>query len=171
MSRRPVRNREVAQDRLPGSSQFITMIRKCINCSGVLKTRHQKKFCSSSCQQKQRRKIFIANWKRGEVSGTIGISVRVTSAHIRNYLLETSSEKCALCEWQVRNPLTGRVPLEVDHIDGDAENNIESNLRLLCPNCHSLTPHFRNLNKGHSRKWRMNKYIKNGLSSQTSIIY
>ena len=57
--------------------------------------------------------------------------------------------------------MTGHVPLEIDHIDGDAENNIETNLRVLCPNCHSLTPHFRNLNKGKGRKWRMKKYIKN----------
>jgi len=34
--------------------------------------------------------------------------------------------------------------LEIDHIDGDRENNVLTNLRFLCPNCHSLTPTFRN---------------------------
>lgn len=29
--------------------------------------------------------------------------------------------------------------LHVDHIDGDAANNLKDNLRLLCPNCHSQT--------------------------------
>ncbi len=58
-----------------------------------------------------------------------------------------------------KNPVTGKVPLEIDHIDGDSENNKEENLRLICPNCHSLTPSFRNLNKGKGRAWRI-KYLK-----------
>lgn len=32
--------------------------------------------------------------------------------------------------------------LQVDHIDGDNTNNDISNLRFLCPNCHSQTPTF-----------------------------
>lgn len=45
---------------------------------------------------------------------------------------------CALCPiatmWQGK-PLS----LHVDHIDGDRENNLLSNLRFLCPNCHTQT--------------------------------
>lgn len=58
------------------------------------------------------------------------------------------------CGWNQRHSITHRIPLEIDHIDGNANNNNEDNLRLLCPNCHSLTPHFRNLNRGHGRAWR-----------------
>lgn len=57
--------------------------------------------------------------------------------------------------------MTGNVPLEIDHVDGDASNNLESNIRLLCPNCHALTSNFKNLNRGRGRKWRREKYIKN----------
>ena len=49
---------------------------------------------------------------------------------------------------------TNVVPIEVDHKDGNVDNNSEENLRLLCPNCHALTPNFRNLNKGRGRSWR-----------------
>ncbi|MGV8961879.1 MAG: HNH endonuclease signature motif containing protein [Candidatus Saccharimonadaceae bacterium] len=36
----------------------------------------------------------------------------------------------------------------MDHIDGDSQNNTEINLRLICPNCHSLTESYRGANKG-----------------------
>lgn len=42
---------------------------------------------------------------------------------------------CGISEWQGK-PLT----LELDHIDGNNQNNGRENLRILCPNCHSQTP-------------------------------
>ena len=38
--------------------------------------------------------------------------------------------------------------LHVDHIDGDHHNNLESNLRFLCPNCHSQTENFSGKSRG-----------------------
>ena len=35
------------------------------------------------------------------------------------------------------------IPLELDHINGDNGDNRLENLRLLCPNCHALTPTYR----------------------------
>jgi ssDNA-binding Zn-finger/Zn-ribbon topoisomerase 1 len=29
------------------------------------------------------------------------------------------------------------IVLEIDHIDGNSENNSPENLRFICPNCHS----------------------------------
>ena len=34
------------------------------------------------------------------------------------------------------------INLQLDHIDGDPTNHVESNLRWLCPNCHSQTLTF-----------------------------
>ena len=93
----------------------------------------------------------------GIKNGEIGIRTKAISGHLRRYLLEKYKEKCSSCGWSKKHSVTGVAPLEIDHIDGNAENNSEENLRLLCPNCHSLTPHFRNLNKGNGRAWRLKK--------------
>jgi len=36
----------------------------------------------------------------------------------------------------------------MDHIDGNTENNAKENLRLLCCNCHALTPTYKGKNIG-----------------------
>jgi DNA-directed RNA polymerase subunit L len=146
------------------------MIRKCIGCGVVLTQRHKIKYCSNKCHCRYKYEQFIEDWKNGLKSGTIGINVRTISGHLRRYLAEKYGEHCSECKWDKRHPITGRVTLEIDHIDGNAENNLESNLRLMCPNCHSLTPYFRNLNKGNGRKWRIEKYRKDAsVNSPNSI--
>lgn len=118
------------------------------------------RYCSNKCQADHKYRAYIENWKQGKVSGTRGINTKNISNHLRRYLSETRHNACSMCSWGEVNPATGRVPLEIDHIDGNSENNSESNLRLLCPNCHAMTPHFRNLNKGNGRSWRRARYVK-----------
>lgn len=114
------------------------------------KARRSYVYCSNVCQWRYQYKKYIERWKSGKVVKTKNIS-----GYLKRFLIETFGEKCSLCGWNEKNPLTHRVPIEVDHIDGDADNNRENNLRLVCPNCHSLTPNFRNLNKGKGREWRL----------------
>jgi len=73
---------------------------------------------------------------------------------LRRYLLQSCSERCQRCGWSERNPYSGNSTLELEHIDGDWTNSHPSNLILLCPNCHSLTPTFRGLNRGRGRPGR-----------------
>jgi len=136
-------------------------MKKCTRCGIIFTERHQIKFCSNRCQIDYQHKRWVERWKKGEVNGNIGITVRNVSAHLKKYLEEKFGNKCFVCGWNKKHPVTSVVPLEIDHIDGNAENNSEVNLRLLCPNCHALTPFYKNLNKGNGRKWRMDKYIKN----------
>lgn len=56
--------------------------------------------------------------------------------------------KCELCGWSEISQ-DGRIPVELDHINGDNTDNRIENLRILCPNCHSLQPTHRGRNIGH----------------------
>ena len=53
--------------------------------------------------------------------------------------------KCEDCGWAIKTE-DGRLPLELDHINGDRHDNRIENLRILCPNCHSLKPTHRGRN-------------------------
>ncbi len=55
--------------------------------------------------------------------------------------------KCEECGW-ARYSESGHLPLELDHINGDSHDNRIKNLRVLCPNCHSLKPTHRGRNMG-----------------------
>jgi hypothetical protein len=54
--------------------------------------------------------------------------------------------KCELCGW-AKMSLDGRIPVELDHINGDRYDNRIENLRILCPNCHSLQATHRGMNQ------------------------
>lgn len=65
----------------------------------------------------------------------------VSRTTIKNRLIAERGHECERChrtEW-FDIPIT----LEVDHINGDTDENDFSNLKLLCPNCHSQTPTWR----------------------------
>jgi hypothetical protein len=47
---------------------------------------------------------------------------------------KNNCEVCGINEWN-NKPIS----LQLDHIDGNSHNHILSNLRLICPNCHSQT--------------------------------
>ena len=110
------------------------------------------KFCNTHCYTEYRYQEKLAKWKAGLDNGMRGATA--LKHFIRRYLFEKYHSSCARCGWHEINPVTGKSPLEVEHIDGNHENNCEENLILLCPNCHSLTPTYKSLNKGHGRNRR-----------------
>ncbi len=117
-------------------------VRKCLRCE---KEHSNEKFCSYECKLSSPIELWLAGKQYFELKH-----------FIRKFLLEEIGHKCSLCGWCEVNPITKRVPLEIDHIDGNPSNNKKENLRVLCPNCHSLTSTYKALNKGNNPRPKRN---------------
>jgi len=126
----------------------------CLCCSKEFYAYYSSfgKYCSLKCQHEYQTKLEIDKWLRGDDNpiNTNGL----LRPWARKYLFKVFNNKCCLCGWGEINKATGKTPLEVDHIDGSFRNNNIKNLRLLCPNCHSLISTYKNLNKGKGRSER-----------------
>lgn len=122
----------------------------CKSCEKEISIRNI--FCNNKCQQDYMYTQYIILWKENKVSW---LRWEYSISHyIVRYLLSKYNYKCSQCSWNEVNKVTWRSPLEVEHIDWNYLNNSEDNLTILCPNCHSLTPTYKSLNKGNGRKQR-----------------
>lgn len=70
-------------------------------------------------------------------SRIIGTSLR--RIVLRERILPYICQGCGLSSWQDQ-PLD----LQLDHINGERQDNRKENLRFLCPNCHSQTSTYGN---------------------------
>jgi len=73
-------------------------------------------------------------------------SYRLKRRLLQECYFQPMCSNCKLFIW-----LDVPIPLELDHIDGNTENNNFNNLRLLCPNCHALTSSYRGRNQNRAR--------------------
>jgi len=127
---------------------------KCLNCNSDI-VNFGKKYCSSVCHQEFKRKAIFDRIENNDLT--------LTSYNYKSYLKYYYGEKCMNCGWCEVNKTTNKIPIELEHIDGNSTNNNLSNLKLLCPNCHSLTPTYKGANLGNGRYNRRVRY-KNGKS-------
>jgi predicted nucleic acid-binding Zn ribbon protein len=128
----------------------------CKSCGKELKKR--KSFCNYFCQHNYNYLRTIEKWKNNDIDDILNYTL---SRVIRLYLFEKYDNKCSKCGWSIKNEFTNNIPLEVEHIDGNSENNNEENLTLLCPNCHSLTKTYKGANRGNGRYNRRQRYKDN----------
>lgn len=125
---------------------------KCKNCNKDFENnaRGNRQYCNNTCKSefdKNEKFNLIKNGKND-----------LSSKWYKKYLIEYYGERCMECDWCERSKYSKNIPIELEHIDGNSENNDLKNLKLLCPNCHSLTPTYKALNKGNGRHKRMRRY-------------
>lgn len=125
-------------------------MKKCKTCKKEIPKRNI--FCNNICQGEFYYSKYIKRWKNGLENGKQGSEG--TSDYIKKYLFRKYDNKCSKCGWNELNVYTKKIPLQLEHKDGHWDNNKESNLALLCPNCHSLTKTWGGANRGNGRKFR-----------------
>ena len=129
---------------------------KCKNCDKDIKNyKGKRQYCNTICKWILEKKQKFELIKKGDISFNVDC--------YKKYLIEIHGEKCMECGWCEKNKFSNKIPIELEHIDGDSSNNDLKNLKLLCPNCHSLTPTYKALNKGKGRHNRKQRY-KDGKS-------
>ena len=138
------------------SAQFSNRQRRklkyCKNCESLLIGNTANVYCDMDCSAQHRNKIATEKWLAGETSG-LSTNGTVNNT-VKKWLRENRGDACEICGWNEINPITGKVPVVADHIDGDWRNNRPDNLRLLCPNHDSLQSTYKALNKGNGRSNR-----------------
>lgn len=140
------------------------------------------RFCSRKCANSREktdeiRKRTSDTLKRAHIDGRISTKGRVYAEEVIQKRKETWDKKllesdfsslkfesirkrvileqnnccnrCGICEW-LNLPIT----LELEHIDGNRQNNSRENLEALCPNCHSMTDTWRGRNKTRTQPKR-----------------
>lgn len=121
-------------------------MKQCAYCGKIL-NRYGVIYCSQECANNSKIDNKVELWLNDSKEGTRKDGTLSTT--IRNYLLKQANYSCQECGWNKINPTTNKVPLEIHHIDGNYLNNDISNLKVLCPNCHSLTSNYRSLNNSN----------------------
>jgi predicted restriction endonuclease len=123
-------------------------MKECKNCGKEIPNRNV--YCNNQCQNDYENKQRLNEWMNGKnFTRKGGTSI---PQWMRRHLLDVANNKCSECGWGEINEFTKTVPLDIDHIDGDAYNNNVENLRVLCPNCHSLKKTFKNTGKRKSTR-------------------
>ena len=125
----------------------------CKNCGKEIKNTKgvYRKFCSSKCCGEYTSKIKYKNYLENQEDFK---GKEINYQWLKPIILKEQNNVCSICGlstlWNNKE-----LHFILDHIDGDATNNLRSNLRLICTNCDSQLDTYKARNIGHStRKYK-----------------
>lgn len=121
---------------------ILKVLPNCVHCGKICK-KSVSKYCSIQCQSDY---VLQEKIKSGLASART----------LKRHLLKEHGNKCWTCgitDWNNK-----KLGMELEHIDGNSENNSLENLSLICPNCHSQTPTYKAKNVGNGRHSRRIRY-------------
>lgn len=119
-------------------------LKPCLFCSEITKN---EKCCSRMCAGKLRRRKTYEKMKNGQY-----VCAWSGGSPVKRCIID---ERGPICEECKRKTWRGvPIPLDMHHIDGDATNNLPSNLQLLCLNCHGITKNYGRKNGKSTRIYR-----------------
>lgn len=171
----PIR-KQAAIDRYNANPKHCLYCTSIIPYSGSTAITRAKKFCNHTCAARynnpKRKKEHLCFWcstptKTGnqycrlscfhaKVQAETNANVFTSHLEVRSKVLRRTMLQagfvyvCAICG-QLPKWMDKPLILEADHIDGKSDNNSRSNLRFLCPHCHTQTPTYGVRNRGNGR--------------------
>lgn len=122
-------------------TNILKEVRYCQYCGGIIVNKNALIHCSDVCRRSAEWQNFC---EAIEVSG--GFNPKTTNyTRPKKYLKKVRGHKCEICgltKWGDKD-----IPLILDHIDGNSDNWLLTNVRLVCPNCDALLPTYKGRNK------------------------
>lgn len=106
--------------------------------------------CDHFTGQSYRKGCVVPVIPKRKLSDILVENSTYNSNKLRKRLISEGVKKhqCEICLGTKWNG--GNIPIELDHINGITSDNRLENLRIICPNCHALTPNYRGKNKNKS---------------------
>jgi len=122
-------------------------IRRCTSCNKKITSIDTTLTLCFKCGKEDR---ILKQVKEIEERMLSQFEVKLRGAEIKLYLIHTRGyqcEKCHITEWN-----NSYIQLAGHHIDGNYLHNHPSNLKLLCPNCHSQTDTYCSKNRPKNKR-------------------
>jgi hypothetical protein len=141
--------------------------RKCANSRTFTKESREKtsesmkQFFSSISEEEKNKKLLLLEkmTKDSQIESLKRImfqpwdTLGFNSKRVKVFLeQECKCNRCGISEWMGQ-----QITLELEHKDGNKNNNSRENLEGLCPNCHSLTETWRGRKSNMKNKKILNK--------------